>query len=104
MRKVLLWLLVVSASLLVGGYLLLMLTAPKHRINRNGFAKIRLGMTEEEVQEILRVPSGDYVTGRGEMGEIVSFGSSKEGDAETEWKQWSSNEGTSRSFSITMGK
>jgi hypothetical protein len=45
--------------------------APKHRIDREGYALLRLGMTEQEVESILGVPPGDYGPGKGE---IVDYG------------------------------
>ena len=36
------------------------LLASRHSINRDGWAAIKKGMTRQEVQEILRLPPGDY--------------------------------------------
>jgi hypothetical protein len=36
--------------------------APTHRINRESYDFLRGGMTEEEVEEILGVPAGNYNT------------------------------------------
>src|SRR5262249_39260040 len=36
------------------------LIGSRHSINRDGWAAIKKGMTRQEVQEILRLPPGDY--------------------------------------------
>jgi hypothetical protein len=38
------------------------LTAPRHRITEENFARIKEGMTEKEVESILGVPAGNYET------------------------------------------
>src|SRR6266851_2691463 len=40
---------------------------PKHRINAEGYERLRLGMTEKEVEIVLGVPAGDYGPGKGEI-------------------------------------
>jgi hypothetical protein len=59
-KRLLLWvaLLVVLGSLgLVGG---LWWTAPNHRVGWRGYERIELGMTEQEVEEIVAKPPGWY--------------------------------------------
>ena len=51
------------ATLVVVGVMVLWLAAPKHRINEESFKLIREGMTQQEVEAILRVPPGDYSNG-----------------------------------------
>jgi hypothetical protein len=53
MRKRLLFLVTVLAVVLLGGYLLLWLTAPRHRITLESFEQIKAGMTETEVEIVL---------------------------------------------------
>jgi hypothetical protein len=38
--------------------------APRHTISEANYSRIRLGMTEGEVEEILGTPAGDYTFGR----------------------------------------
>jgi|SRR5579859_6458546 len=61
-RKVLVGLVsfAVLAMLVVG---LWFVTAPRHRINPDGFARIQVEMTLDEVESILRIPPGDYTSG-----------------------------------------
>jgi hypothetical protein len=40
---------------------------PRHNINQEGFAQLRCGMTEPEVERVLGVPAGDYGPGKGEL-------------------------------------
>jgi hypothetical protein len=63
MRKQLLLLIGLFGLLLLAGYLLLWLTAPPDRINRQAFEQIENGMTELEVEWILGVPPGDHTRG-----------------------------------------
>ena len=42
-------------------------TPPRHNINADGYHKIELGMTEQEVESVLGVPAGDYGPGKGEI-------------------------------------
>ena len=60
MRKRRLLILGLLPLLLFAGYLALWLTSPKHRIDRQGYGKIQLGMTEEEVEDILGAPAGNH--------------------------------------------
>jgi hypothetical protein len=62
-----LWLLGVLL-LLAGGGMFLWVSGHRHRINQESVAKIERGMTEQQVEEILGVPEGDY--GDGEFGEF----------------------------------
>lgn len=48
---------------LAGAGALLWLNTPRHRISRESFEKIQVGMTRAEVEEILGVPPGDYGPG-----------------------------------------
>jgi len=58
MRKRLFQSLGLLACLLVAAIWQLM--ASRHSINRDGWAAIKKGMTQQEVQEMLRLPPGDY--------------------------------------------
>ena len=50
-------------SLGLGGFVgFLWWTAPAHRINVDSVEQLNEGMTEKEVESILRVPAGDYET------------------------------------------
>ena len=60
MQKRLLLSLGLLACLLVVGIWQLM--ASRHSINRDGWAAIKKGMRQQEVQEILRLPPGDHRT------------------------------------------
>jgi hypothetical protein len=62
MRKRLLLGLGLLALVLLGGYLVLWLTAPSHRITAEAAAKIRAGMTEQQVEGLLGGLAGVYVT------------------------------------------
>jgi len=42
------------------GFLSLLWMVPRHRINRESFERIMVGMTESEVAAALGVPAGDY--------------------------------------------
>ena len=46
------------------GYFLLWITGPGPGINRQGFAKITMAMSEEEVIVTLQAAPGDYITGK----------------------------------------
>jgi hypothetical protein len=50
--------------------LLLLLALPRHRINREGFEAIQVGMSEQEVEGVLGGPPGDYSTGEVESGPL----------------------------------
>lgn len=54
-----------------------------HRINSDGYAELKLGMTEQEVVSVLGVPAGDYGPGKGE---ILMYGILMSGPANT--KTW----------------
>ncbi|HYT90341.1 MAG TPA: hypothetical protein VEL76_16660 [Gemmataceae bacterium] len=66
-----------ATRLLLGGGLLVLLMAgllwcwwpsqPRHRINTEGYEQLRLGMTEQEVENVLGVPAEDYGPGKGEI-------------------------------------
>lgn len=43
-----------------GSLVLWKLFAPKHRINQEGYEKIKVGMSQDEVEAILLVPPGNY--------------------------------------------
>jgi hypothetical protein len=60
MRKRLLLSVGLLAALLLGGYLLLWLTAPRVVVTQETLAKMHVGMTEAEVEELLGGPPGDY--------------------------------------------
>ena len=63
-RKRLLLILACFAAMLMAGYVTLRLTAPgRHQITEENCKAIQIGMTEEEVNAILGVESGDYSTG-----------------------------------------
>jgi len=62
-RKRLLLIFASLAAVLLAGYGSLRLTAPRHRITEENFEAIQKGMTEEEVEAILGVPAGVYVSG-----------------------------------------
>jgi hypothetical protein len=47
--------------------------SPSHRITKDGYGDLRLGMTEQEVIEVLGVPAGDYGPGQGEIVETGAF-------------------------------
>jgi hypothetical protein len=55
-------LLVGALAILLAGCLAIWLTIPKHKINLASFEKIDDGMSLKQVEEILRVPPGDYLT------------------------------------------
>jgi HAMP domain-containing protein len=63
MRKRVLLTLALLAAVLLGGYLVLWVTAPRQRINAATTAQVRAGMTEREVEHLLGGPAGDYRTG-----------------------------------------
>ena len=48
------------AAVLLAGYVTLRLTAPRHRITPENIRAIKKGMTEQEAEEILGAPAGDY--------------------------------------------
>lgn len=60
MKRRLLYATVALAAVLVGAYALLWLTAPPERIDRATFERLRVGMTEGEVEELIGAPPGDY--------------------------------------------
>jgi hypothetical protein len=62
MRKRLLLSLGLLGLVLLGGYLLLWLTAPRHRVSQLGWQQIEAGMTQEEVERVLGGPPGDYAS------------------------------------------
>jgi hypothetical protein len=53
--------------LVAGSFWFFELSPPKHRINVDGYQRLRLGMTEQEVERVLGVPAGDYGPGKGEI-------------------------------------
>jgi hypothetical protein len=90
MRKRLLLLLMSVALVLLGGWLTLWPSSPQHRINRESFARIQEGMTEQEVESILGVPAGDYATARVAIAEDYDL----RVPAGAVQKQWTCDEGT----------
>lgn len=65
---------------------------PRHCINRDGFERIRVGMTEEEVESVLGRPPGDYSTRvHWTFGE--THGVIRDWCQWTEEKRWKSDEG-----------
>jgi hypothetical protein len=50
--------------LFFGGGFWLLTAPPKHGITKANFDRIRVGMTESDVQAIFLVPPGDYLSGR----------------------------------------
>lgn len=50
----------------------LWLTPPKHRINRQSFELIQVGMSEQEVEAILLVPAGNYLSQETEQRLLLS--------------------------------
>ncbi|MBI3408012.1 MAG: hypothetical protein HY040_06605 [Planctomycetes bacterium] len=63
-QKVLMSLPGLLAFMGVGVIGILCVTAPRHRITKESFAKIRAGMTLPEIEEVLGGPSGDYGPGK----------------------------------------
>jgi hypothetical protein len=90
MRMRLLLLLVAVALVLLGSYLTLWRTGPKHRISRESFARIQAGMTEQEVEAVLGVPAGDYATARVAIAECYDL----RVPAAAVQKQWTGDQGT----------
>jgi hypothetical protein len=54
---------VVAVGLFVGGWLML----PKPRINEESFGRIKIGMTQAQVEEIIGAPPGDYGVSKCEL-------------------------------------
>jgi hypothetical protein len=52
-----------------------LVVGPRHRINRETYLKIRLGMTQAEVETLLGVPPGDYGLGQGWVVDYGVYGS-----------------------------
>jgi hypothetical protein len=71
MRK--LWLLVWGSSALVLAVLAIWQFLPEEAIGPSNYRRIRLGMTEAEVAEIIGLPAGDYQTSE-RIGGILSPG------------------------------
>lgn len=76
------------AAVLLGGHLLIRLTVPRQQINFPTAARVRAGMTEREVEQLIGGPTGDYrtrpvLTGRSEWkkfrGEVLG------GELRQEW-------------------
>lgn len=67
MRKRLLLILGCLAVVLLAGYVALRLTAPNHQVRLENFEKIKLRMTEEEVEAILGVPASFYAPAPGAL-------------------------------------
>lgn len=61
MRKRLLLFSGLLALALLGGYLVLWWTAPRHPLGWRGYQKIELGMTERQVEEALGAPPGSHL-------------------------------------------
>jgi len=59
------WLLLGLAILAtaVAGSMVLLLTAPRHRINEDSVKLIQNGMTQAEIEVVFGVPPGDYSSG-----------------------------------------
>src|SRR4051794_12625345 len=63
MATKLLLVLVCLAAVLLGGYFVLWLTAPRHNVSRESFERLQPGMAEPEVEALLGGPAGDYSSG-----------------------------------------
>jgi hypothetical protein len=63
MQKLLRLLLVGVALVVLGGWLTVWMTGPKHHITRESIFRIKEGMTQHEIEEILGAPPGDYSPG-----------------------------------------
>jgi len=61
-KRRLLWL-AYAACVLLAVFWGVRLLTPRHRINQESFEKIQVGMTLEEVAEIVGAPPGAYATG-----------------------------------------
>lgn len=94
MRKRLLLVLVGVALVLLGGWLTLWPSRPQHRISRESFARIQVGMTAQEVESILGVPAGDYATARVAIVECYDL----RVPVDAVQKQWTCDEGTILAF------
>jgi hypothetical protein len=66
-RRRLLLILSLLALAAVGISVVLCLTQPKHRINRDTLARIQPGMTVQEVEDLLGVPPGNNSGGKNEV-------------------------------------
>jgi len=62
LRRRVVWLTILAV--LAAGYFVLWITAPGPGINRQGFARIEMGMRETEIAILLRANPGDYITGK----------------------------------------
>jgi hypothetical protein len=87
MRVCLLLILAVATTL--GVWLSVQWLLPTHRIDDEHFAKLGLGMTQSEVEEILGVPAGDYRlipqgSFHGGLGPGAAFGGTQE-QKERKW-------------------
>jgi hypothetical protein len=65
------------ASTAAGVVIFLWAITPRHRINPESFEKIQLGMSQEEVENILRVPPGDYGPGEAMTFKYFNFADSE---------------------------
>jgi hypothetical protein len=70
---------------------LLAIVPPRHRINRDGHERIQVGMTEKEVESILRRPAGEYCSGF--VLSPKSFGTPSQFYVRPEPTYWTSDEG-----------
>jgi hypothetical protein len=62
MRKCVVLMLGLLGAVLLGGYLVLWLTAPRHRVSHLGWEGIEVGMTQTEVEQVLGGPPGNYAS------------------------------------------
>jgi len=62
MRRRLVLAILILGVLMHAAWLLLWLTAPHHRITAYSYERIQLGMTEEEVVNLLRAAPGNYLS------------------------------------------
>ena len=72
---------------MVGIIIVLVTISQKHGINQQNYQKIEIGMNEEQVVSILKVPAGDYET------ESVSFLHIEYFNKDGLLKEWKSNDG-----------
>jgi hypothetical protein len=85
-------LLVALAGVTVG---VLWWTAPNHRLGWSGYHRIQLGMTEQEVEQILEVPPGSHLNvPEGELRVYDHAAAASKGTADAaKGYSWVSNEG-----------
>jgi hypothetical protein len=72
--------------LAVGAALVWLAATPRHRITHEAFGEIQMGMSREQVNQVLGGPPGDYGPGKGEI--LLGGFTNGHHDADVKREEW----------------